>query len=377
MRSHGCSFRQNWSTFSKHLPSSRVIAEIDPLVGRELPADLEVRLVDLGQPGVDDLLVKLLLLLEAEDLRGLLGEHPDDPVEHGVVEVGVVDGDSVDGPVESLAEGDPDLEPVERLGATVEPDDDRALLRLERVEIPDDQRVDRRLAHEPLGHGAELAVADGTEPEGAHDDEIVVLALHVLDQGLVVLAVHHPRLEREPGGLRLLPHHLEVRVRDQLEAHRDQRVVDLPLALQLVLVPVLLGQRVLHLLEAVVVKPRRVDVATGQGRAEGSPELHGQVDGAVGVVRVVDRHVDLLEHGGLPWGRRGHVSSNSTATSLSDEAGARWRPGGISSMRHWPGTGAVTLPRILPSPHAPPGRGCPAPSVGSTRWSSASQIALL
>ena len=354
MRSHGLLLPAELEHLLEALAVEQRDREVDPLVGRELPADLEVRLVDLGQPGVDDLLVELLLLLEAEDLRGLLGEHPDDPVEHGVVEIGVVDGDGVDGPVERLAEGDPDLEPVERLGAAVQPDDDRALLRLERVEVPDHQRVDRHLAHEPLGHGAELAVADGAEPEGAHDDEVVVLALHVLDQGLVVLAVHHPRLEREPGRLRLLPHHLEVRVRDQLEAHRDEGVVDLPLALQLVLVPVLLGQRVLHLLEAVVVKPRRVDVAAGQGRAEGSPELHGQVDGAVGVVRVVDRHVDLPEHGGLPWGRRGHVSSNSTTTSLSDEAGARWRPGGISSMRRGPGTGAATLPRILPSLTARP-----------------------
>jgi hypothetical protein len=50
--------------------------EVDPIVGRELPADLEVRLVDLGEPRVDDLLVELLLLLEAEDLRGLLVRTP-------------------------------------------------------------------------------------------------------------------------------------------------------------------------------------------------------------------------------------------------------------------------------------------------------------
>jgi hypothetical protein len=278
--------------------------QVHSLVGGELPADLEVGLVDLREPGVDDLLVELLLLLEPEDLRRLLGEHTDDPVEHGVVEVGIVDGDRVDRPVERLGEGDPDLEPVEGLGAPVEPDDDGALLGLERVEVPDHERVHRHAAHEPLGHRAQLAVPHRTEAEGAHDDQVVVLALDVLDQRLVVLAVHHPGLEREPGGLGLLPHHLEVRVGDQLQAHRDQRVVNLPLALELVLVPVLLGQRVLHLLEPVVVEPRRVDVAAGQGRAEGAAELHGQVDGAVGVVRVVDRHVDLPEHEGLHWRRR-------------------------------------------------------------------------
>ena len=37
--------------------------QLDARVGRELPADLEVRLVDLGQPGIDDLLVQLLCSL--------------------------------------------------------------------------------------------------------------------------------------------------------------------------------------------------------------------------------------------------------------------------------------------------------------------------
>ena len=328
IRSHGCSFLQNCEHLLEALAVEKRDGEVDALVGRELPADLEVRLVDLRQPRVDDLLVELLLLLEAEHLRGLLGQHADDPVEHGVVEIGIVDRHGVDRPAERLAERDADLEPVERLGAAVQPDHDRALLRLERLEAPDHEGVDGHLPDEALGHRAELAVPHRAEPEGAHDDEVVVLALDVLDQRLVVLAVHHARLEREPGGLGLLPHDLEVGVGDQLEAHRDQRVVDLPLALELVLVPVLLGQRVLHLLEPVVVEPRRVDVAASQGRPEGPPELHGQVDGAVGVVRVVDRHIDLPEHEGLlarhRERRRGHVSSHSTATRSRDGTVTAW-----------------------------------------------------
>ena len=106
MRSHGLLLPAELEHLLEALAVEQRDREVDPLVGRQLPADLEVRLVDLGQPGVDDLLVELLLLLEAEDLRGLLGEHPDDAVEHGVVEIGVVDGDGVDGPVEGLAEGD-------------------------------------------------------------------------------------------------------------------------------------------------------------------------------------------------------------------------------------------------------------------------------
>ncbi len=57
----------------------------------ELLADFEVGLLDLGQAGVDDLLVQLVLFLEAEHLGGLLGQRPHQPVEDEVVEIGVVD----------------------------------------------------------------------------------------------------------------------------------------------------------------------------------------------------------------------------------------------------------------------------------------------
>ena len=47
----------------------------------------EMQLINLREPGVDDLLVKLILLLEAEDLRRLLGEDVDDAVEDRVVQI--------------------------------------------------------------------------------------------------------------------------------------------------------------------------------------------------------------------------------------------------------------------------------------------------
>ncbi len=59
-------------------------------------AHLEMRLIDLREPGVDNFLVKLILLLEAEDLRRLLGENVDDAVENGVVQIGIVHGDGLD-----------------------------------------------------------------------------------------------------------------------------------------------------------------------------------------------------------------------------------------------------------------------------------------
>ena len=70
--------------------------DLDARLARHPLAHFEVRLVDLREPGVDDFLVELVLLLEAENLRRLLGEDVDDAVEDGVVQVGVVDGDRLD-----------------------------------------------------------------------------------------------------------------------------------------------------------------------------------------------------------------------------------------------------------------------------------------
>src|SRR5436190_23605375 len=56
------------------------------------------------------------------------------------------------------------------------------------------------------------------------------------------------------------------------------------------------SERVLHLLEPVVVQPRGVDVGAGQPRAERLAQLHREVDRAVAVLRVVHRYIDVLVH---------------------------------------------------------------------------------
>ena len=70
--------------------------DLDALIARERLGHAQMRFVNLRQAGVDDLLVQLLLLFEAEDLRGLGREHVDDPIEHGVVKVGVIDRHGLD-----------------------------------------------------------------------------------------------------------------------------------------------------------------------------------------------------------------------------------------------------------------------------------------
>ena len=99
-----------------------------------------------------------------------------------------------------------------------------------------------------------------------------------------MLPVHHPRLELDARLLALPRHAIEIAVGDELEAHRDQAVVDLPLALQFHLVDVLLGQGVLHLPEAIVVQLCRVDMAADQLRRVRLPQRQAARDSAVGVV---------------------------------------------------------------------------------------------
>ena len=99
-----------------------------------------------------------------------------------------------------------------------------------------------------------------------------------------MLPVHHPRLELESRLAAQARHAVEVAVGDQLEAHRNQAVVDLALALELDLVDVFLGQRVLHLPEAVVMQLGRIDMAADQLRRERLAQPDGARHGAVGVV---------------------------------------------------------------------------------------------
>ena len=53
-------------------------------------------LVDPGQPRIDDLLVELFLILETENLAGLLREHAGNAIERDVMVIGVEGGHRLD-----------------------------------------------------------------------------------------------------------------------------------------------------------------------------------------------------------------------------------------------------------------------------------------
>src|SRR5829696_5970346 len=265
------------------------------LVLGDLPGYLQVGRVDLGQPRVDDLLVQLLLLLEAEDLLGLGGENTSYGVEHRVVEVGVEDGDSLHRPAELASELDRPLQTTERLGRPVDRHHD--VLERRAVEVLHDQGVRLLQApDDPLRDRAEDRVLHGGHAHSAHHDEVEVVRVHVLDYDLEVLAFQRASHQLDVVLLAERLEHVDVGVGDDLQALGDELVMDLALPLHLVFVAELLGEPALHLAEADVVHLRGVGVAT----RDPAPELPRHVDPddarLVGVVRVVDRDVDLSVH---------------------------------------------------------------------------------
>jgi hypothetical protein len=243
--------------------------------------------VDHRQPGVDDLLVERLLLLEAEDLAGLLGEHSYDAVEHDVVEVGVVHGDRLHRQLQGPAHGQSGAQPGERLGGPVDGHHDRSRQGVPALPVPDHDGILMSPANHPVHAGSDLGLLDLTEATGPHQHQIVVGLLDVLDQDLPVLPVHGLGGELDPLLQAALLSGLQVGVRDQAQPGGDQAVVDLALALQLHLVLVLLGEGVLHLLEAVVVESGRVDMAAHDLRPGGLGQPDRHIGGGSRVIGVV------------------------------------------------------------------------------------------
>ena len=151
------------------------LLDLDAHLARHPLAHLEMRLVDLREPGVDDLLVELILLLEAEDLRRLLGEDVDDAVEDGVVEVGIVDGDRLDLLAERASQLDGGHERAERLRAAVDADQDRVALGLARLgDVLDHPDIAVGLAGDAFADRADHAVARAPDSQRADHDQVVL-----------------------------------------------------------------------------------------------------------------------------------------------------------------------------------------------------------
>jgi hypothetical protein len=235
-----------------------------------------------------------------EHLARLLAEHVDDAVEDGVVEIRVVDGDGLDRAVERAPQRERGAQTAEALRRAVDADEDAAAVAVAvRCGAADDDGVGADATHHPVGDAAEPGLLHRAHPQRAHDHQVAAVRGigDVRDQRLPVLPVEHPALEGDATLHAAIAHHIAVGVADQLQAGGDQAVVDAALAEELGLVLVLLGQRVLHLLEAVVVHPRGVHMASRAAGAERRGELDGDLDGRVGVLGVVEGDVDVPVRG--------------------------------------------------------------------------------
>src|ERR687898_762996 len=216
-------------------------------------------------------------------------------MEHRVVAVRVEDAYGFDRSAELPCQLYRPLEAAERLGRAVHGDDD--VLEGTAVEVLDDQGVSLlEPAHDALGNGTEYRVLDGGHAHRAHNDEVEIILVDVLDDDLEVLAFEGAPHELDVVLLAERLEHVDVGVGDDLESLGDELVVDLALALHLVLVAELLGEPALHLTEAYVVHLGGVGVATRDPSPEGARHVDADDARLVGVVRVVYRDVDLFVH---------------------------------------------------------------------------------
>ena len=55
--------------------------------------DVQVALINFGQPGIDNIFMQLLLFFETEDFSRFLRQHPSDTIKGRVVKIGIEGGD--------------------------------------------------------------------------------------------------------------------------------------------------------------------------------------------------------------------------------------------------------------------------------------------
>ena len=308
---------------------------------------LQVRLAELEQSLVDDVVVQLFLLLELEDLRRLHRQHVLDVVEHDVVVLDVERAAHVERSAERLRELEGRAHRAIAVGRAVDADEESAAR--ERRVIADDEHVLLDAAQTARDDATELAERLASESVRAdrheivaasrgaddlrrrillfRDDPPVVAESHVaasvgasvvarrairveadqarktafatidlLDDLLVVDALEELARERDARRFAALAELIEKAVGDELKALLDELVVHLALALDLFRRLELRGKTGLELAEANVVESRGVDVIAGDPAARLLTELDRALHGPIGVLRVVDGHKDFPIH---------------------------------------------------------------------------------
>ena len=223
-----------------------------------------MRLIDFRQPGINYLFVKLFLFFKPEGARGALCKHTYNGVEDDVVQIGIIDTDSFDRFVERLSDAERGFQPCKRFGAAVNPDEDIAVLFFKGFKVPDDKRIGSDAPDDAFTNTTDEAILDCAHAERAHNHHIVVAVLNILHQFDEVFALWHFCFKRDVTFGALLLHHLKIGIRNELQPHRDEGIMDAALLFEFYLVLILLRQRVFHLFKAHVMHFRCVNVRTYQ-----------------------------------------------------------------------------------------------------------------
>src|SRR3989441_9367459 len=324
----------------------RLEGNVGEFLSHDLGA-LEIRLAQLEESLVNDVVVQLLLLLELEHLRGLVGQHVLDVVEHDVVVFHVEGTAHVQRAAERLRQLERGLHRHVAVGRPVHAyqeatagqgpivaDEEHVLLDApQRARHHAAQLRERLPAQAVRTEGDEIVTAPGAadEPgcgvfvlrdEAAVGADLHVAAplgaavvargpvrvepdqpreparspVHLVDDLLVVDALEQLPGEGDAGGLAFLAQLVQEAVGDELQAFLDQLVVDLALALDLCGCLELRGEAGLELAEADVVEAGGVDVVAGDAAAGLATDLDGPLERPIGVLGVVDGNEDLAVH---------------------------------------------------------------------------------
>src|SRR3989442_1995554 len=133
---------------------------------------LQVRLAELEQSLVDDVVVQLFLLLELEHLRRLIREYVLDVVEHDMVILDVERAADEERAAELLRQLERRLHRLVAIGRTVDADHEAATLR--RLLVAYDQHVRFDVTQHPRDDATELGERLATESVGTDRHQVVL-----------------------------------------------------------------------------------------------------------------------------------------------------------------------------------------------------------
>ncbi len=149
----------------------------------------------------------------------------------------------------------------------------------------DNQGIDLAAAQRSAADATDAAAVDRADADGPDHQQVVIAAVHLVDERAVILAFQRNAVEADivlPAALLDL---VQVGIGDNRQAAGDQFVVHLALMFEFLLYPVLLGQATFHLAKAQIVHFRGIRVGPGNPAAPVGRQIYRFADRLVGMIR--------------------------------------------------------------------------------------------